>query len=483
MRHLLGYLQLEDPAGNCVELVNGARTLALMAREECRAHPSWHLSSSPRAWDGLSCWAFDSGQYGETPALWDDPGGAQDPNPWEDPDDPRTFEVAGFLPDAPGAGVGVIIESPVEERVMSSPRVEPLELLITGTIVAGSSRGEQVFLSWLTRTLTDPYSFLQGWKATVFTHCPDPDEWAGITDPFDLPVVDPGAPVVTAWDDPSPATLEAFAGATEWPLDSGIREVFDVRFKSIDPLSDQPLFPHCVGRRIAIRFTVGRHRWYDRPRTLAELGGAGSWDAGETYATALDVTDGTPPDEFDPDAGAPGLAVPDRVGAWSGLISRPGRWKLPDAVLRVSTLTPPRPASLTDRVVVTVHNPSVVSTVYNARIVFWEAFVGYPRPDSVVGDAFYRNRTPDAELRIVRLEPSETITFDGRTGRTKLTRPGVVLTAVAGRVEGPAGVRVDAPVLRCDERYWVAVELSADAGSYADLDLEVSVDAAEQDTP
>lgn len=482
MRHLLGYLQLEDPTGKCVELVNGARTLALMAREECRAHPSWRMSLSPRRWDGNECWAFDSGQYGEEPSLWADPGGDQDPNPWEDPADPRTAEVAGFLPDAPGDGVGVIIESPVEDRVMSSARVEPLEMIVTGTIVAGSSRGEQVWLSNLTRTLTEPFGFVQGWKATVFTHCPDADEWAGVADAFDLPVEDPQAPVVTAWDDPDPAVLEPFAGEPEWPLDSGLRELFDVRFKSVDPLSDQPLFPHCVGRRIAIRFEVGSHRWYDRPRTLAELGGAGEWDTDETFVTPLEPSDGVEP--WSPyTADPPGVAVPSSVGAWSGLLSRSGRWRLPDAVMRRAALTAPRPATLQDRIVVTVSNPSTTKSVHNARVLFWAALVGYPRPDSTVGDAFYRDREPDAELRITRLDPAETVVFDGRTGRTLLRRPGRVFPNVSGRVEGPSGTSVDAPVLRCDERYWACVEMSADSRSYGDLDLLVTIQAAEQDTP
>lgn len=485
MKHLLGYLQLENDVGQCVELINGARTLALM-EEAGRKHQFWSERdiSSVRRWYGNECWAFGSGQYGADSALWADPMGEQDINPWQDDDDPRTLEVAGFLPDPPGNGTGLVIESPAEDRVITSSRIEPLEFSITGTVVAATERGEHQWLAWATRVLTDGYAYRYAWRGTVFTHCPCEADWDGV-DPFDLPIPDNGEPTYpAAWDtDPlaSGNLLAEWTDPTPWPIDSGLRQLFDVRFVAIDPLLDQPLFPHCVGRRYTIRFTVGRHYIYDRPRTLASIGGAGNWASGEVYTLPLDPN---PPEVSDPyDPGPPGLAVPNTPGRWSGLRARAGRWRRPDGVLRVASLTPPRPSSLQDRLVLTVHNPSLTSAVYNARLVIWEAIVGQPHPNTVVGDAYYRNRSPVAELRIVRMEPAETLVFDGRTRRTQLSRPSGIVNNVAGRVEGPGGTRVEAPILSCNERYWVCAEMSSHTGSYGDLDLEVTLEAAEQDIP
>lgn len=498
MKHLLGYLHLEDPAGNCVELINGARTLALMraarldpaGADGCRVSPAWQLRDDlAAAWDGNDCWAFNSGQYGADSAQWDDPLEDQDLNPWEDTDDPATAETAGFLPDAPGAGLGVLLESPTEARVIESDRVEPLELVITGTVVAGTARGESAWLQWANRVLTDPYTYRVGWKATTFTHCPDEDEWAATLaglGPFDplptLPADPNGEPTYTTWDDPTPNVLAAFTDPTPFPLDSGVWQLFDVKFRSIDPLLDQPLFPHCVGRRYAIRFDVKRHTVYDRPRLLATVGGTGTWNAAETYSNPLEV--GSPTIAVDPlDLGPPGVGVPLRPGRQSGLLGRSGLWALPDSCLRETGLTPARPVTLTDQLIIEISNPSVESWVYNARIRFWEAIVDYPHPDTQVGDEFYRDLTPTAEVRIVKIGPSETLEYDGRTRRVTLRRPGVVFDTVPGRIVGTAGSRVEPPPLRCDRRYWVAVELSADAGSYGDLDLEVTVYGAREQIP
>lgn len=489
MKHLLGYVHLEDPTGQCVELVNGARTLALMraawadptGTDGCRVHPSWQLAAGERVWDGNSCWAFDSGQYGAASSRWDDPGGDQDLNPWEDSDNPATFEVAGFLPDAPGRGLGIQIEPPVSSRVMSADRIEPLEFLITGTVMAGTERGEQAWLQWASGVLTDPYSYRSGWLATVFPRCADQSDWASVSDPLDLPADPSGEPTYTTWDDPSPNLLTEWTDPTPYPTDSGLWQLFDVKFQSIDELSDQPLFPHCVGRRYAIRFTVGRHWVYDRPRTLATLGGSGNWSASETYRNPLTV--GTQDPEDDNYLGPPGLPVPRSPRPNPGLRGGRSRWSLPDSCLRVAALTPPRPVTLYDDLVVTVTNPSVTTTVHNARVRLWEAYVGYPHPNTQIGDEFYRDREPEAELRIIELQPGETITYDGRTKRLTLTTSTQVYNVVPGRVESPAGARVELPALSCNRRYWACAELSADSGSYGDLDLEVSVAGAQRMIP
>lgn len=497
MKHMLGYLHLEDPTGRCVELINGARTLGLIraarsnpaGADSCRVHPAWSINDSDRAWNGNQCWAFDSGQYGADPALWDDPLAGQDLNPWQDDDDPATAEVAGFIVDAPGRGLGAVLESPVSARVLESTRVEPLELVITGTVVAGSARGESAWLQWVTRVLTDPYSYRTGWKATMFTHCPDADAWADALaglGPFDpppvAPAVDAGAPPVTTWDDPTPPTLTESTAPTPFPTDAGLWQLFDVKFVSIEPLTDQPLFDHCVGRRYAITFSVGRHNVYDRPRELATIGGAGAWAPAEIYTNPLDI--GSPVAEPDPSfLGPPGVAVPVRPGRQSGLLGRSGLWSLPDSCLRIAALTPARPSTLTDQLIIRISNPSVSAPVYNARIRLWDAYVGYPRPDTIAGDEFYRARPPVAEIRVVRIEPAETLIYDGRTRRITLQTLGQFHTTVPGRIVGTTGSRVQPPPLRCNQRYWAAVELSADSRSYGDLDLSVELLAAREQIP
>lgn len=492
MKHLLGYVFLENRVGTCVELVNGARTLALIDRarrnpsgvDGCRAHPSWFVRDAydPGYWDGIDCWSFNTGQYGDDSSLWDNPLGDQDLNPWEDSDNPATFETAGFIPDAPGRGLGVMIEPPTSERVIESDRVEPLELEITGTVVSGTARGESAWLQWLNRVMLEPESFHYGWTATVFTHCPDQTEWAAIADPFDIPADPSGEPAYTTWDDPTPNLLTAYTDPTPFPIDSGLWQLFRVKFRSIDELDDRPLFPHCVGRRYVIRFRVERHAVYDRPRTLAVLGGAGEWDPAETYSLPLGV--GNPVREVNPfDLGPPGLPVPTDPGASAGLLGRSGTWSRPESVLREAALTPARPVTLRDQLVVDIHNPSSTSTIYNARVLLYNAIVDQAHPNTQVGDAFYRDQTPVAELRIVKLQPGETLTYDGRTRQVRLSAPGIVYDVVPGRIEGSSSSRVETPALECNRRYWAVAELSASPGSYGNLDMTVTVRGAMEQIP
>lgn len=489
MKHLLGYLSLTDHTGTEVELINGARTLALMRAavqgdpaDVCRVHPFWdeRQIAGVRRWMGNECAFFDSGQYGADSSLWDNPGGSQDPNPWEDIADPAGLEVAGFLPDAPAPGFGLQLESPAEARVVESTRVEPLELVVTGTVVAGTERGESAWLRWATELLE---ANELGWTAGVFTACPDPAVWDLIADPDDIPADDAEEPVYTTWDDGSPNNVAAYAGTVAYPPHSSYWDLMDVRFASIDPLTDQPLFPHCVGRRYSIRFTVGRHRVYDRPRTVATLGGTGVWASGETYTNPLDVGS---PVASDPETvlGPPGVAIPVTSRRRSGLIGRANRWSLPDSALREAALLPPRPVTLREQLIVTITNPSTTETVYNARIRFWEADVGQPHPNTQVGDAHYSDIEPVAELRIIRVEPEDTLVFDARTSRVTLTTgDGTVYTSVPGRIESADGARLQAPVLTGPTRYWAAAELSADSGSYGDLDLEVTIRSAMEQIP
>lgn len=488
MKWLLGYMQLESPDGTCVEVINGARTLALMrlakqqpsGPEGCRVHPDWRLRTSPRVWEGNDCWAFNTGQYGADPAFWENPAGEQDPNPWEDPDKPHALEVAGFLPDPPGPGLGLVLQSPMDPEVLGADRVEELELSISGTVVAGTARGEHSWLQWFDRVMTG-CDYTRGWTATVFTHCPDQTVWDPIVDPFDLPSEPSGEPTYSTWDDVSPPLLTEWTDPTPWPLDSGVWQLFQVKFRGRERLFDQPEFDHCVGQRYVLRFGVKVHTVYDRPRTLASIGGAGEWAAGETYSTPLQAGDGTV--DTDPlQLGPPGLVLPPPA-VTAGLKGRPGRWALPDAVLREAALTPPRPTTLTDQLVITIRNPSTSRTIHNARVRIWEALVGYPHPNTQVGDAFYRERDPEAELRIVKLQPAETLIYDGRTKRVTLREPGFIHSVVPGRVESRSGTRLDLPPLRCDRRYWACAELSADSRSYGDLDMEVTIQGAQEQIP
>lgn len=490
MKHLLGYLELTHPDGSAVEVINGARTLGLInaaragaAGDACRVHGFWdeRAITGLRVWQGNSCAFVDSGQYGTDSSLWDNPAGSQDPNPWETSADPSTAEVAGFLPDAPAPGFGLQLESPTEARITESTRTEPLELIVTGTVVAGTERGESAWLRWLTCTLEDTDAQRDGWTAAVFTACPDPAVWDLIPDPDAIAIDDAEEPVYTTWDDVSPNNVVAYTGSLTFPPHSSYWDLFDVRFASIDPLTDQPLFPHCTGRRYAIRFTVGRQRAYDRPRVGPTLGGA--WTAGETYSNPLTV--GNPVDQT-PDGvlGPPGVELPVTSRLRSGLISRSGRWSLPDSCLREAALLPPRPPMLRDELVVTINNPSLTETVHNARVRFWPAEIGQPHPNTQVGDTHYRDIEPDAELRIVKVEPGETLVWDARTQRVSLTlSDGTYYAAVPGRIESSDGARLRTPTLEGDTRYWAVAELSADSGSYGDLDLTVQVNTAMEQIP
>lgn len=495
MKHMLGYLRLDTEDGTSIEVINGARTLGLMRAaaadplgragpDGCRVHPFWSAReiSGILVWEGNDCWSFDSGQYGENPALWENPAGVQDPNPWEDPNRPADFEVAGFLPDPPGVGLGVQLESPNEARIAESNRNQPLELSITGTVVAGQSRGESAWLQWLNRELAGDANKDRRWQATVYTHCADEAAWAVIPDPDNIPAPDPEAPVYTTWDDPTPNVLLPFAGATPWPLDSGLWQLLDVEFFDIDPLTDQPLFPHCVGRRYVIRLGAFQHDAYDRSEVFGTIGGAGNWNAGETYTNPLEVgspVNNQPPSVLTP----PGLDVPNFPGRGAGLITRSGRWSLPDSCLRNSLLTTQRASTYREQLIAIIHNPSPTETVYNARIRLWEAVDGQTFPNTQVGDAFYKDIDPFIELRIIKVEPGETLTFDGRTQRATLVNNGTTYTSIQGRIETPESVRLEAPSLDAPARYWVAVELSADAGSYGDLDLEVTIRGAQESIP
>lgn len=468
MRHFFGYLALTTPDGDTTELVNGVRALALMDIG-CRAHATWERPqiAACRRWLGQECWAMDSAQYGLSASSWANPAGTEDQ--FIDAADPRSDETAGFLPDAPGEGIGIILESPDETRVAQSPTPVPLELIVTGTVIASSIRGEHLWLQWASRALNARNHAGLGWTATLMTHCPDQTAWSGI-DPTDLPALANGEPARTTWDDPSHPTLAA-AAALPWPLDSGLRQLHGVKFVAIDPIFDQPLFGHEVGRRYAIRFTVDRHEMHDRPRIVGTAGGSGNWASGEAYPLPLEPSDLTPnPDGF------PGLAVPPLPTLRSGVQAESNRWRQPDQVLRESVLTPPLPERLQRSLIITVTNPSATKTVYNARVRVWDAVDGEAPPDTQVGDAFYRDVAPVAEVRIARLDPLEAVKADARTGRvTLIDATGTTVANVSNRSEGLS------PPAPTNVRQWVSVDMSSDAGSYGDLDLELRVDLAECD--
>lgn len=466
MRHFFGILTLTTPDGDTTELVNGLRALALMD-EGCRAHGTWQKVevNACRQWAGQSCWAMDPAEYSPDTGSFVNPGWAADG--FIDAADPRSDETAGFLPDAPAEGLGIILESPDESRVAGSATHVPLELLVTGTVIASSIRGEHLWLQWASRALNAKNHHGLGWRATLLTHCPDETTWAGV-DVTDLPALDAGEPVRTTWDDGAHATLDP-AVPLAWPDDSGVREAHGVRFVAIDPIFDQPLFGHEVGRRYGIRFTVETHTMHDRPRLVGELTGA--WDETEAYPLPLEVSDLTP----DPD-GFPGLAVPPVPTLRAGLQAITNRWSYPDEVLRKAVLTPPLPERLTRALVITVANPSTTATVYNARVLVWDAVDGEAPPDTVNGDAYYRDAAPVGEVRIARLLPEESIVADARTGQvTLIDASGTVVANVSNRSEGLA------PPQPTNLRQWVAVDMSASAASYGDLDLELTVRFAECD--
>ena len=467
MKHFLGYLSVTDAAGVTTEIINATTTLNLIGTGVCRSHADWNLTdvNNCRRWLGADCWITTAADYTPGVGSFANPGGIEDP--WDDPANPSTQETCGFLPDAPGYGLGIMTESPTEDRITESDFRLPLEFIVTGTVVAGTEQGEHAWPQWAKRVLEVKQP--NGFTATVVTACSNQATWAGV-DPLTLAPLPTNAPARTTWNDPAAPVFTD--GATQtWPAQSGVREMYGVRFVGIDALSDQPFFGHEVGMRYALRFTVDGYRMCDRKHLIESV--ATAWVPAEAYSLPLDVYTAPAADPL------PGLAVPSENLLRSGQQNFAGRWAYPDQVMRKAALTPKLPDQHRSGITVQVYNPSATATVYNSRVRIWDAIDNVAPPDTELGWATYADTETVYELRIVALGPGETITADGRSGMVTVASATETLSVsdLASIAEGATAP----PIFQGGSQRWICAEVSTIAGSYGDLDLEYSCWFAESD--
>ena len=156
---MLPYLQVESDHV-CAEIFNNCRTLAYMRNGFERRMPAvWRNAIFG---DGdchdCCCHTFDEGDY----TTIDGPN----PAPWFDPTIPASREVFGFLVDADS----MVIESPNSSRLSGNRSARP-EMIVAGTVIASSVRGENYFIRWLSTQLNNCCQRCSGLMLSMFESC------------------------------------------------------------------------------------------------------------------------------------------------------------------------------------------------------------------------------------------------------------------------------------------------------------------------
>lgn len=455
MPALNAYLSITDPVtGKCTEIVNGARTLSLM--RQGRAADGWEIREC--YWPGQDAWMFNENNYGDPTVNTD---------PWYDEQKPESQEVAGFLVDGPGDGRGFQLESPTSTRIMQATGRPPLEMYITGSVVAASKQGERHWLEWFDRTMLDCCVKCVGFRAEVFAHIPCPDDFepyipTGGGRPV-LPPVDSGAPPEVEVCEPNPPVLERYSLPLPVQLDDGHRELLAVRYVGRDELPSSRA--ECAGRRWQLRFEVSHPAWYQRSVSLGDF--SGGWDECDAMLEPFDICSTATTTET-------ACGTTDTFRRRRTLTTN-SRFVVPSCFIRKAFLTAPLPWTSTGRISGLIRN-SGASTINNIRLQVWPAFEGRPSPATDQGRKDYAGIAPVVEALIPEMNPGDQIRLDGRTGEVELICITGDTKTGSGIVETSSGASWFPPSLQCDAQYWVALDLPAEgeAGSY-DIDADISV--------
>lgn len=470
MAELMAYLQLVGRDGRTVELFNGARTMSHL--DAGRAARAWERDTTERSWDGQEAWMFNEGDYEIDPTLTD---GTANPDPWWDPQDPGTLEVAGFLIDPPGSATGFVAEPAFAERRIGATGVPDLIMSVTGTVVSRTRRGANRLVEHMGRALSECCAGCEGWTARVFVDIPCQDDLIPLITEGEIrtPTINPGAPPPPPGGicDPAPPALSAFAGLLPTIVEDGMRELPGVRFRAMEEIFDQPVFEGCVGNRYRITFDVRSSTWFSRATPVCQLGGLGAWDDCESLLIPFTIC--SEDDFVDFDCG------PETTFSRRRNVVRSARWIRPRCYLRQTCLTPPQPWSVTSRLSAEITNGT--GDVYNSSLKVWRAIEGYPDPATDVGARLYNTIEPVWEARIPELRQGERLELDGRTSEVTLHCSNGASVTGGGIVEGPTGSSWQPPSFACDDRHWVALDISADPASYGGLDLSASLSLAREE--
>lgn len=483
---LLPVLRIDDGT-QCVEVINNARTLAYIARgDQPRPSGSWVINEA--AWcDTHACAEFNEGDY-TYPTDFD-----VNPAPWADPGVPASGEFFGLLLD----GGSMVLEPAWSSRRRGSSVYDPQEytprlLTITGTIIASSARGTMFGEEWIARTLLGRgcNGRTAMFDARVMKHCPDETaaEFTGW-----LPYTPPANPVVQwingssgeflaygTWGpaeggiivlfdvvrDPVPGTdpcgdltdAVPFTDDTEPPVlpDIGWRDLYRVRFLSLEDLDDEPM-PLCDGKRVVITCEVLSEGtwWPDDERwshweLIRRAFNADTAKSIDWMALAAEVVE---------PCGTCGL--PCRCDPATTVIGRPPPILLPQCYrqplidVSVTTLTPALPWSIEAALVVEITGGT--DGLENVAVTIHEALDGVPSPATVLGCRVYSAQDPCSVAQIAAVPPATTLRIDGRRGRVLLDCPGRTPAPAEHMVTGPDGHPFDHPKLSCGKRYWVTV--------------------------
>lgn len=471
--YLSDFLTLTSRAtGHCVQIFDGCRTQANAIAGVGKASGDW-VPEYSGTWDGCCCWTFQAETY--DPDI--------NPDPWFDPLNPATAEVAGALVDPPSSeGTGFYLEPSISPRFFEEDGFGPLEMYATFTVVSATARGERAWIDWLQQTLMSECDRCDGHTAEIRLECPcPPDDFDGVID-ADGCLIPPTAPDAQAPPEPvdkcdSTGPLEPWQGDPPAVQDYGVRQLLQVRFKGLEQLTDGDLW-ECAGNRYKILFDVENHEWFGDPILQCTLGG--TWDRCSCLCepaelcSPVDLPDDCGPEHFESAETFETFPPVTRVGSLDtvgGRIAMQGRYVRPEKFLLDACLTTPQPASVTNRLKIVVRNGG--QEIRNAKIIVWEALEGTARPDTQSGWATYRTFEPVFEMPIIRLRPFETVTRNADCSVEVVCNNG---TSVSGTgivepdVSGCCG-----PVLTCGRRFWVALQLPCVdewAGNY-DLSADV----------
>ena len=446
--YLAGYLALTSPDGCCTEIFNSCRVKA-NASKPGRA-TAWKQEDSEEVWQGYCNWQWDDIDYSDE----------TNPDPWHDPQNPASTEVAGFIIDPPdGEGHGFYLEPAGEKRIRQATTFEPLEMYFTGTIVSCTSRGEAYLLKWMDEVLSNCAADCEGWEATVFSDYPCFDEFhnAIFTNCGNqkLPgnVCEPSRPDLRCCD-----AEGLIPGVQILPfLDTGRRRIRGLRYRGYEQLDEG--LRECRGNRYKFCFDVYEHCWIKPGIEIAHFNP--EWDRCNDFCTEqFDVcqsVDVAACQEVPVIAG--GFTAPvirssaafssDTVG---GLIAVPGRYVRPDRVHVLSRLTPQLNKG---RWVPDIEISNGGEDVHNLRISIWPAIDHVPPPDTEQGWCYYRDMDPCWRADIYKVAACQTLRFTPYGNCEVTCQDGTA-------VDGSQLVDKSGGALDCPGRFWVTIEACPD---------------------